>query len=178
MRTHSHLLVTGLTLLLVTPALQAQALHEHTPIPPEQIAKAEDLFRRAETLMATCDRSQWKEAAEMFEEAAGLLPCHDARIYQGLFQSAEIAHSFGDISKAHRLMRQAAEHAMHVGDLENAVNAYVQAAFLAADLGDRDRTVTHVAMAEDLAHSPLLGSKGPRLQSMIAQHFKWSGGSR
>ncbi len=178
MRIHTPLLVTGLTLLLVTPALQAQALHEHTPIPPEQIAKAEDLFRRAETLMATCDRNQWKEAAKLFEESASLFPCHDARIFQGLFQSAEIAHSFGEISKAHRLMKEAAEHAMHVGDLENAVNAYVQAAFLAADLGNRDRALTHVAMAEDLAHSPLLGAKGTRLQNMIATHFTRSGGGR
>ncbi|MEJ2204975.1 MAG: hypothetical protein P8170_12805 [Gemmatimonadota bacterium] len=178
MRIHTHLLVTGLTLLLVTPALQAQTLHEHTPIPPEQLAKGQDLFRRAEALMATCDQEQWKEAAKLFEEAAGLLPCHDPKVYEALFQAAEIANFTGDARKAHRFMKEAAEHAMHVGDLEHAVDAYVQAAYLAADLGDRDRAVTYVAMAEDLSHSPLLGAKGPRLQSMIAEHFTKSGGGR
>lgn len=176
MRNFTYLPMAGLALLLVTPALRAQVVHEHAPIPKEQIAEAEDLFRRAESLMATCDRTQWKEAAELFEESARLRPCHDPKIFQGLFQAAEIASYFDETRKAHRLMREAAEHAMHVGDLEHAVDAYVQAAHLAGILGNRDWAVTHVAMAEDLAHSPLLGVKGAELQAMIATHFIRGGG--
>lgn len=176
MRTSFYLPMAGLALLLVAPPLQAQALHEHEPIPKEQVKEADDLFRRAETLMATCDRNQWKEAAQLFEKSARMRPCHDPKIFQGLFQAAEIASYFNETRKARRLMSEAALHAMHVGDLENAVDAYVQAAHLAAALGDRPRAVTYVAMAEDLAHSPLLGVKGRDLQAMIAAHFTRGGG--
>jgi uncharacterized protein HemY len=126
--------------------------------------------------MATCDRNQWKEAAELFEKSARLRPCHDPKIFQGLFQAAEIAYFFEENNKARRLMSEAAEHAMHVGDLENAVEAYVQAAHMSAAMGDRDRAVTYVAMAEDLSSSPLLGVKGRDLQAMIAAHFTRGGG--
>jgi hypothetical protein len=168
--------MAGLALFLVAPALQAQALHEHEPIPEDQLQEAEDLFRRAEALMATCEQSQWKEAAKLFEKSARMRPCHDPKIFQGLFQAAEIANFFDETTKARRLMAEAAQHAMHVGDLENAVDAYVQAAYLAASLGDGPRAVTYVAMAEDLAHSPLLGVKSRELQAMIATHFTRSGG--
>jgi len=176
MRIHKYLLAGGLALFVVAPALQAQAAHEHQPIPAEQIAKAEDLYRQAEALMSTCQKAQWEEAAALFIESARLRECHDPKIYWGLKEAANIAYYFEDTGRAHRLMREAAEHATHVGDVEHAVEAYVKAVFMAAELGDRDLAVAYRAWAEDLSHSPLLGEKGKELQELIALHFANGGG--
>jgi tetratricopeptide (TPR) repeat protein len=178
MRIPTHLAAAGLALLLAAPALKAQALHDHVPIPPEQLAEADDLYRRAEALLATCDQNQWKEAAELFEQSARLRPCHDPKIFQALFQASKIASYFDDTRKARRLAVEAADHAMHVGDVEHAVEAYLSAAYLAAALGDRDRAVTYAALAEDLAHSPLLGLKAEELQTLVALAFNKGGGGR
>ncbi len=171
MRIHHYLLAGGLALFVLAPALRAQAVHEHQPIPAEQIAEAEDLYRRAEALMSSCEKAQWEEAAELFERSARLRACHDPKVYSGLREAAEIAHYVGDTSKAHRLMKEAAEHAMHLGEVEFAVEAYVKAVYMAAELGDRDMAVTYRAWAEDLSHSPHLGERGKELQKLIAMHF-------
>lgn len=171
MRLHKYLLAGGLALFVVAPALQAQAAHEHQPIPAEQIAKADDLYRQAEALMSTCQKAQWEEAAALFIESARLRECHDPKIYSGLREAAELVHYIGDTSRAHQLMKEAAEHAMHLGEVEFAVEAYVKAVYMAAELGDRDMAVSYRAWAEDLSHSPYLGDRGRELQKLIAMHF-------
>ena len=182
MRTHTSmgasLLATGLTLLIVAPVASAQPVHEHQPIPAEQFAEADQLFMRAEALMATGDKAQWREAAELFEKSAGLRECSDPKILVALTEAASIASFFEDIRKAHRITRAAADHAMRVGDVEYAVEAYVRSVYFAAELGERDLAVSYVAWAQDLSNSPLLGAEGASLKALIAQGFGSGVGER
>jgi len=165
------LLATGLTLLIVAPVARAQPVHEHQPIPAEQIDEADRLFARAEALMATSDKSQWQEAAQLFEQSAKQRECHDPKILVALTEAASIASFFGDIRKAHKLTKGAAEHAMRVGDVAYAVEAYVRSVYFAAELGRRDLAVTYLARAQDLSRSPLLGTQAAGLQALIEQSF-------
>jgi hypothetical protein len=172
------LLATGLTLLFVAPVARAQPVHEHQPIPAEQLDEADRIFARAEALMATGEKAQWQEAAELFEQSARLRECQDPKILVALTEAASIASFFKDNRKAHRLTKTAAEHAMRVGDVAYAVEAYVRSVFLAVELGKRDLAVTYLARAQDLSYSPLLGAEAASLQALIAQSFGSGVGDR
>jgi hypothetical protein len=172
------LLATGLALLIVAPVALAQPVHEHQPIPVEQRDEADRLFVRAQALMATGERAQWQEAAELFEKSARLRECQDPKILVALTEAAAVASFFKDNRKAHRLTKTAAEHAMRVGDVAYAVEAYVRSVFLAAELGKQDLAATYLARAQDLSYSPLLGAEAAGLQALIAQSFGTEAGDQ
>ena len=152
----SRWLTAFLGLALVATPLAAQTLHQHDPVPNEDILKADKLFAEAQALMAQCDRSKWSKAADLFLESAELRPCHDPKIFAGMREAAQIHYYLGHLDESLKTMKRAAAHAMLVGDVANAAGAYLDAAVLAAESGDRYLSEAYLARSEDLSSSKLL----------------------
>lgn len=152
---------------LPRPAL-AQNLHQHREITGEQLTEADRLFDEAVALIASCEHGEWGKAAELFLRSAKLRPCHDPKVFEARKEAALLYYYIGDYEKAHATLRGAAAHALAVGDLANAAQAYVEAAYAAVRLGLADEAKRYVAAAEDITHSPFLGSETERLVQLVA----------
>ncbi len=139
--------------LLVLPS--GAAVAQEAPAAPD-VAKAEELHKNADALVATTQRRHWSEVAKLMERAASLRPADDPQAVNEQFVAGQLFHYNGSLARAQANFEGAARQALANGRVADAAAAYVTAAIVAKARGDGQQAVELGHKAELLAGSPHL----------------------
>ncbi len=124
------------------------------PVDPERAAA---LRARAEELSK--DRTHFRAAADLFEQAASLTPVEDGARAQDLYVAANLHWYTGSAAAAEADMAQSADAALERGDVEAAADAFASAAWIATKRQEAGEAREYALRALHLAASPLLSDE-------------------
>ncbi len=141
--------VTGLAQSSIKPSVSAES-------GKVVVNEADQIRQHAEALLATQDRNNWKKAARLLEEAAGLRPVESPKAIQELSLSAEMLYNLGQASRAQENLSRAAEQALGNGRVLEAAQLYLKAAYVADSRMHAIEAKAYIQSAERLAGSPHL----------------------
>ena len=144
--------------MLVAAAAAPESLMAQQQLPAVRVsasaAHADALALRAESLSTQI--SQFKKAADLFEQSAEIRQPGDARAVTCLRSAAMLRYNSGNKRKGLALMERAGDRAIRLGDVVLAASAYIDAAVIASELRDGERARDLGQRAVLLAKSPLL----------------------
>jgi hypothetical protein len=143
------MMLGAMAICLVLPAA---ARADGSPGPDRERAKL--LRAKAEALFD--QPVEWRRAAKLLEESAGLRSADDAEAYDCLIYAGRIRAALGDFGVATRLLSRAGEHALARGAVPQAAQAFVDAAFSAKAALNSTEAAELLEKARLLTGSPML----------------------
>jgi len=148
-----------LAAMALSLALPLAARADGSPGPDKERARL--LRARAEALFD--QPTEWRHAARLLEESAGLRTADDPETYDCLLYAGRIRAGIGDFDAAAGLLEHAAEHALARGAVPEAAQAYVDAAFSAKAAKHGTQAAALLEKARLLTGSPALSAQEKEL---------------
>jgi hypothetical protein len=151
--THSIVAAMAVAALALPARLSAQQLDT---VVVTASSRADELYRRAETLRAQPNR--WRQAADLYMRSAAARRAEDPLAVRCLTLAGHFYFAADDVASARGAMLRAADRAHERGDVITAAHRYLDAGWLAARVGDRANMEYFNNKAQMLASSPLLSA--------------------
>jgi hypothetical protein len=145
----------GVALWPLTSSAQEVGAGPGSPDSNRMVAAEQAYARANATAQNTVyETGDWVKAAELFVEAADLMPVDDPRWFVASLNAAQIYHSLGEDRKSTRILVNAGERAQQSGQIVRAAQGFGLAAGIFAQMGQGTEALVYVGRAQLLASSP------------------------
>lgn len=119
-------------------------------------AEADEMHQRADLLMEGYRTGEWKQAAHLYERAAGLRATADEAAIQERTLAGTLLYYVGSLAGAQENLETAAELALSFGRVLESAELFLKAAFVAEERERPAEVLTLADRALQLASSPHL----------------------